>query len=208
MATFAVPLILSALGGLGGLFGKSKQVSDTTSDSSTTPNYDPASLALKNFLLQSYQQNVQGLPQFNKAYETSGIQNILNSSQQASQAANDALASRGIARTTAGAQAIGDQSYQQGRSISSFLNNAPIVEQANTREALGGAGSFLSSLPVGSTTHGTSHTVGTGGPSSPVAGFLGGAAQGAAGSLGQYYANNSLANILKSLNLGKSSNDG
>lgn len=200
MGAFAAPIV-AALSGLAGAFGKSKQTSDTTSNSTTTPQYDPASLALKNFLLKAFQDNVSTLPDWNKSYETSGVQNLVNSSTNAAQAAADAIAARGISRTTAGANAIGDQSYQQGRQISSFLNNAPIVEQAQKDSRLTGAGGFLASLPVGSTTSGTSHTVGTGGPSSPIAGFINGGAQGLAGVLGQQYATQSLGNILKGLGL-------
>lgn len=200
MGAFAAPIV-AALSGIAGAFGKSKQTSDTTSNSTTTPQYDPASLALKNFLLKAFQDNVNTLPDWNKSYETSGVQNLVNSSTNAAQAAADAIAARGISRTTAGANAIGDQSYQQGRQISSFLNNAPIVEQAQKDSRLAGAGGFLASLPVGSTTSGTSHTVGTGGPSSPLAGFINGGAQGLAGVLGQQYATQSLGNILKGLGL-------
>lgn len=200
MGSFVAPIV-AALSGISGLFGKSKQTSDTTSSSTTTPQYDPAAASLRNFLLSQFQGNVSSLPEWNRSYETGGLQNLVNSSVNSAQAAQDALSARGISRTTAGAQAVGDQSFQQGRQISSFLNNAPIVEQAQKDSRLAGAGSFLASLPVGSSTTGTSHTTGTGGPSSPLAGFVQGGAQGLAGILGQQYASNSLGNILKSLGL-------
>lgn len=201
MSSFVAPIV-AGLSALGGLFSAKKSTSNTSSTSTTTPNYDPASLALKNFLLSNYTGAVNNVPNWNKSYETSGLQNLVNSSTQAAQSANDALAARGISRTTAGAQAVGDESYQQGKQISSFLNNAPVVEQQNLLSTLGGAGSFLSSLPVGSTTSGTSSTTGTSNaPTSPLAGLISGGAQGYAGILGQQSAINSLGNILKSLGL-------
>lgn len=193
MASAAIMTGLSLLSGLGGAFGKQKQVSDTTN--TTTPNYDPASLAFKNFLLQKFTDLSAGQPAWNKAYEASGLQNILRSAQVSGTAANDILAARGLNRTTAGANSIMDQSQQQGRSVSGFLNQAPIVEQQQNLNNLNAGGSFLSSLPVGSTN--ISHTVGTGGPSSPVTGFIGGGAQGLAAALGQKTANDSFAKILK-----------
>lgn len=201
MANFAIPLAMAGLSALGGLFGTKKQTSDTTSNSTTTPNYDSQSLYLKNQLLGNYSDILKNLPQWNSAYETGGLKNIAAAAQNSGQAAQDILAQRGIARTTAGAGSLVDQSQQQGRNVSSFLTNAPIVENTNALNTYGGAGSFLASLPVGTTTSGSSHTVGTGGPTSPIAGLLGGGVQGLAGVLGQQSANNSLASILKNLGL-------
>lgn len=194
-------LLSGGLSAIGGLFGGQKSTQDSTT--TTSPNYDPASLALKNFLLSNYQGAVNNIPNFNKAYETSGVKNIFDSTGSAAQQAQDILSSRGIDRTTAGAGSLVDTSQQRGKQVSNFLNQAPIQEQSNLLSTLGGAGSFLASLPVGSTS--TSHTTGTGGaPLSPVAGALSGGAQGLAAALGQQTASNNLANILKTLGGGAS----
>lgn len=205
MGAFVAPII-AGLGALTGLFG-SPQKSSSSSTTTTTPNYDPASLALKNFLTGKYTDSVNNIPGWNQSYQTSGLQNILNSSQSSAQAAQDALARSGTARTTAGAQAVTDQSQQQGKQVSSFLNNAPIVEQQNLLSTLGGAGSYLASLPVGTTNVNNTNTVG-GQPANPVAGLLGGGATALAGVLGQQAATNSLGNILKNLNLNPNGTSG
>lgn len=205
MGAFVAPII-AGLGALTGLFG-SPQKSSSSSTTTTTPNYDPASLALKNFLTSNYTNSVNNIPGWNKAYQTSGLQNILQSATSSSQAAQDALARSGTARTTAGANTVEDQSQQQGKQVSSFLNNAPIVEQQNLLSTLGGAGSYLASLPVGTTSSNTTNTVG-GQPANPVAGLLGGGSTALAGILGQQAANASLGNILKGLQLNSGGTSG
>jgi hypothetical protein len=198
MGGFA-PLALTGLSALAGLFGSKKQTSTTNSDSTTTPEYDPQTLALKNLLTNQYSSTINTLPAWNTSYETGGLKSIVDSSANAAQAARDALAARGIARTTAGANSVADQSYQQGKNISSFLTNAPIVEDTHRDTELGGAAGFLSSLPIATHTVGNSTTEGTAGPTSPLAGFASGGAEGLAGWLGQYTAQKNLGNILKSL---------
>lgn len=193
MGAFVAPIV-AGLGAITGLFGGNKSTSNSTT--TTTPNFTPAQQQLIASLMQGYQGSISGLPAWNKAYETTGTQNILRGSVQSAQAAQDALAARGISRTTAGAQAINDQSQNEGLNLSNFLNNAPIVEQQNLLNTLGGASGFEASLPVGSTS--SSNTTATGNaPVSPVAGFLGGGATTLAGLLGQQSASANLAKVLK-----------
>lgn len=197
MGGFVMPII-AGLSGLAGAFGKSKQVSDTTSNSTTTPNYDPATLAFKNHLMDIFSNNLNSLPTQDQ-FKTAGVKNIQDQSDNAQAGLQDILAAHGLSRTTAGGTSTFDTSYKQGQGISNFLTNAPFNYQTAIAPSLSGASSFLSSLPLGTTTSGSSHTVGTGGPTSPIAGAITGGASGLAGLLGQQQAQTSLGNILKAL---------
>lgn len=193
--------VVAGLSGLGGLFGGSKVKSSSTTDTSSTPNYDPQTLAFKNYLESAFQQQTspEALQQFGDAYTTAGTHNIQRNAGLASNSLTDILSSRGIGRTTAGAATLADNSYRAGGDISSFLNNAPLLLDQRKQALLTGAGGFLSSLPVGTNTHSTMSGVNVSGPTSPAAGFIGGASQGLASWLGQLNAQQSFANILKSL---------
>lgn len=197
MGAFIAPII-AGLSALTGGLSKQKQTSDTNSTSTTTPNYDPATAAFKNLLLGLYTKNLNNLPSQDQ-FTTAGVKNLTDSSDAAQSGLSDILASRGLSRTTAGGSSAFDTSYKQGQGISNFLTNAPFNYQTAIQPELSGGSAFLSSLPLGTTTTGSSHTVGTGGPSSPVAGAITGGASGLAGYLGQIQAQNSLGNILKSL---------
>ena len=195
--------VLTGLTGLAGLFGKSKQTSDTNSTTTTTPNYDAQTGGFKDYLMSLYKSNLSNLPtqdQFNIA----GLKNILGTSQLANQATDSILASRGLSRTTAGASEGTDAAYRQGSIVSDFLTKSPFNYQAALQPSLSGAASFLSSLPIGTTQTSNSHTVGSGGPSSPLAGLISGGAQGLATYLGQQSSANSFANVLKQLGINNS----
>lgn len=196
MAGFVAPIV-AGLGALTGLFQGNSFSNNTTS--SSNPTFTPGESSLRDFLLNSYQNQIANAPNFNQAYETSGASNILQNALRSTQNANDVLASRGIARTTAGGQALNDQSQQQGVQLANFLNQAPIVEQQNLTGLEQGAGGFLSSLPIGTTS--TSNSSGYGNaPVSPLAGIVGGGSTALAGILGQLNSQQSLQKILASLN--------
>jgi hypothetical protein len=195
--------LLAGLTGLGGLFGKQKQESTTTG--SSTPNYDPQQLAFRNFLMDQFKGSVTGLPTQDQ-YTTAGLKNLGDTSAMAGSRLEDILASRGLGRTTAGASSAFDNTSRNAKNFSDFLTSSPF-NYANYRQPfLQAAGGFSSSLPVGSNT--TQRTIGTGGPSSPAAGFFGGATQGLAGYLGQENATNNFMKALKSAGLGTPSGGG
>lgn len=197
MGAFIMP-ILAGLSGLAGAFGSKKQVSDTTSNSTTTPNYDPATLAFKNQLMNLFTNNLNNLPTQSQ-FQTAGLKNIQEQSGNAQSGLEDILAAHGLSRTTAGGTSAFDTSYKEGQGVSNFLTNAPFNYQSAIQPTLSNASGFLSSLPIGTTTNGTSHTVGTGGATSPLAGGIVSGASTLAGFLGQQQAQNSLGNILKTL---------
>lgn len=192
---------LTGLSALSGLFGNKKQVSDTNFNNTTMPSYDPTTLAFRDFLIKSFTDNAggAGLDKFIDAYKAKGLKNLVLANANTSQAVQDMLASRGIDRTTAGASALTDTSYRGASNTADFLNNIPILRDSMMQDRLKSAAGFQASLPVGTTQSGSSHTVGNVGPSSPVAGLLGGGSAGLATWLGQQSANQQFANILKSL---------
>lgn len=186
---------LAGLSGLSGLIPK-KQVSTTSTDQTTLPTYDPASLSFRDMLMRMFTENIKGDNTFGDNLRTEGLQNIGNTSNLAARSFGDILSSRGINRTTAGSSALGDVSYKSGRDISAFLNHLPLLLDQRKQDLLSGAGSFFSSLPTGSRVTGTSRTEGTvpGGFS----GLLQGGSEGLATYLGQLNAQKNLSKILDS----------
>ncbi len=196
MGSFAAPLILGALSGLGGIFSSKKTTSD--SSTTTTPNFSPQQQQLIDLITKGYASNIGNTPQFNQAYEQGGVRNFLANAVRSNQAATNILNARGINRTTAGAQTIADTGYQEGNQTANFLSQAPIAEQQNLTDLLSKAGGFTTSLPTGSTSNAHTTSIGNA-PVNPVAGFLSGGAQGLAAVYGQQTAANNLAAILKSI---------
>lgn len=198
---FIAPVI-SGLGALFGLFGGRSSTSTTNFNSATTPTYDPQTLAFKNLLEQAYTNEVSPTAEntFGQEYTTAGAKNIQTSANLAEQAAQDALSERGIARTTAGSEAVSNTSQSEGQNLSTFLNQAPLLLDQRNQSLLSNAGGFLASLPVGSSTTGSSTTTGNTAPSFSLPGLVQGAASATAGIYGQQAAQNSLTNILKSIN--------
>lgn len=201
MGAFIAPIV-AGLGALTGLFGQKKTTTNQTTNSSTTPVYDPATQSFKDQLMSAFsgETSPSALAQFANNYTTAGVKNIQTGANTAENSIADVLAARGIGRTTAGAQGVGDTTQSEAGNLSTFLNQAPLLLDQRTQGLLSAAGGFLSSLPVGSST--TSNTTGTNvvAPASPVAGLVQGGASTYAGLLGQQSAQNSLANILKSIN--------
>lgn len=202
MGAFVAPII-AGLGALTGLFGGPQAFSNTT-NSTTTPNLTGPQSDLINSLFSNYQGQINNVPAWNQAYVNNGTNNILKNALASAQNANDITSQRGIARTTAGAQALNDQSQQQGSQLSTFLNQAPIAEQSNLTSLLNNAGSFAATVPTGSSTSSTSSGYGNA-PANPIGGAVTGGATALAGILGQQSAQSSLNSILKGLNLGSGS---
>lgn len=202
MATALLPL-LGGLGGLlGGLFGGNKTSGTSTTNSTSTPVYGAGQQALLNQLLAAFQGSTSptSLNQFGQSYTNQGLANIQQEAGQASQSLQDVLASRGLARTGAGAAITAGNQYSSGQNIANFLNQAPITLANYKNSLLSSAGGFLSSLPVGSTTSSTTNQTGTVGPISALAGGITGGVSTAAGLYSSQQAQQSLANILNSIN--------
>lgn len=190
--------VLTGVSALAGLFGGSKQKQNATVDKTVMPSYDPQQQAFRDYLISAFRGNLENDQGFGAGYKTSGLQSIADASNTAGNSVASILAARGLGRTTAGAFATGDRNYRAGSQISNFLQNLPLVLDQRRQNLLQGAGSFFSSLPAGTHTTGYDNTSITGGPTSPVAGLVGGASQGIASWLGALNAQN----ILKNLGIG------
>lgn len=186
--------VLTGVSALAGLFGGKKQ-QNATVDKTVNPVYDDKQLSMRNYLMDAFTNNLQNDQGFGDAYKTTGLSNIANTYARSSNAVGDILSSRGIGRTTAGANALTDTTYRAGGAISNFLNNLPIVLDQRRQGLLQNAGNFFSSLPTGSHTTGydnTSQTTGGG-----ASGLIGGGASGLAAWLGALQAQNTLGKLLK-----------
>lgn len=186
----------AALTGLSALSGliPHKQVSTTNTDQTTTPTYDPATATFRDKLLRLFSENLDGDQGFGAALKTGGLTNIRDTAGLADTNVGNLLTSRGINRTTAGGSALTDSNYRSAHDVSTYLNQLPIILDQRKQALLSGAGSFLSSLPTGSHTTGTSRTEGTvpGG----FAGAVQGGTQGLAGYLGQLSAQQNWLKVL------------
>lgn len=195
----ALGLGLTGLGALSGLFGK-KQTSDTSYSQSSMPSYDPTNLSFRDFLIGQYRNNLENQGNFEQAYTTGGLRNIGRTNASAASALGDLYTSRGIGGTAAAA-GTGNLAFANANRTADFLNNIPIIMDQLKQAKLGAAAGYQASLPVGTTSSGTSHTVGS------VPGGFGpaiqGGASGLAGFLGQYAAQKQFGDILKTIGAGK-----
>lgn len=199
-ALAGVGLALSGLSALQGLFSKPKPaVSDTSSSSTTQPLYDAKSGFFKDYLMNLYGGRLRNNDEFESGYKTNGLFNLQDAARRSHDSVDSILTSRGLGRTGAGGNALADNSYKAGNSIASFLNGLPQIFDQRREQNLNDAGGFFSSLPTGSTTNSTSHTVGQPSGPSAISGLVGGGASGFATYLGQLAANQQLGNILKTM---------
>lgn len=195
-----IPAAITGLSAIAGLFGN-KQKSQGTVDQTTTntPTFDPTSQAFRDQLIGMFTGRLNGAGSdgtFQQAYTGQGLKNILNTSQTANDALSNILASRGLSRTTAGGFGQAQLGYNQGNSITNFLNSVPLTMDARTSQLMRDAGGFFSSIPYGTSSHVTGRTTGNYTYGGGAGGAIQGGAQGLAGYLGQLSAQNSLYNIM------------
>lgn len=196
MAFAAIPAILSGAGFLSGLFGgKSKQSGTINQTTTNTPSFDPLAGGFRDFLINQFQSNLKDNPQFDQNYINSGVKNIQKSTASANDALNSLLESRGLTRTTAGANLGGEQAYRAGSQISDFLTQAPLTLDQRRQQLLQNAGGFFATLPYSTSQTTTGKTTGnyTGGG---VGAGISQGAQGLAAYLGQLSAMKNLKGIL------------
>lgn len=158
MASIPIMLGLSALSGLGGIFGNKKQEqtstfsknsqSDTTG--STTPQYDPANLAMRDTLLDYYRRSLDQDPDLS-GYKAQGIAGIQQAGNARTMAIKNSLASRGLSYSPIAAVAPAMSENSRIGDISSFVNQVPLLAENLRAQRLQAAGSYQSSLPVGQT---------------------------------------------------------
>jgi len=193
------------LGAVSGLFGsKASNTSKVDNTTTSTPNLTPENQSFQDQLINMYKQLVGGAGsgEFQQAYTTGGLKNINNISNINANAINNILASRGLSRTGAGASAANSVALNGANRTAGFLNSVPLTMDQRFQDILKQAGGYQASIPVGNTQHqvGTVANTSTGGGG--FGGAVSGGASGLATILGQQSANNSFANVLKSLGLG------
>lgn len=194
---FAIPALLTGASFLGGLFGNKQKNSGTIDQTTTnTPTYDPLAGGFRDFLISQFQNNLQDNPQFDQNYINSGVKNIQRSTGVANDALQSLLESKGLTRTTAGANLGGEQAYRAGSQISDFLTQAPLTLDQRRQQLLQNAGGFFATLPYSTSQHTVGKTTGNYTAGGGLSGGISGGAQGLAAYLGQLSAMNNLKKIL------------
>lgn len=166
MASIAIPLAISGISALGGLFGsRPKTTTESidrtqTHDSTMTPTRDFKSQSLQDLLINHYLDQLQSQDDYFSGYQNEGLSNINKSTDAASRSIQNILAARGIRGGAAGS-ALATPLVSGMQQKASFLNSIPQLRDQRNQSILQQTGSFLSSLPVGQTTHGTETTKGT-----------------------------------------------
>lgn len=179
MAAF-LPLLLGGVSALaGGLSNKPKtttQKSSTTGnttqdvntnfnqsqDSSTAPVYDPQQLAMRNFLIQQFQNRLNPNTINNQvgSYIGQGVNNINQSANTNQQALSNVLASRGLSFSGSAGTALAGQESKRIGDVIGLRNQEPLLRDQLQRQNLTDFSTYMSSLPVGSHTTGTSSGTG------------------------------------------------
>lgn len=199
MAALALPLAISGLGALAGIFGNKPQKTTTDStqkfnssnntSASTNPVYDPATQALRDSLTSKFTNLTN--PDLS-GYAAQGINQINNNSDIRTKALQNSLAARGLSYSPVASIAPALSQSQRIGDIGQFQNNLPLIQQQLMLQNLNAAGGYLKGLPIGSesqsaaTTEGTQigHSVQTG-TGNQVAGGLSGLATSLAGLYGR-----------------------
>jgi len=163
MFPLAIPLALSGISALGGLLGNRKKTLETTQDTKSTENldstnqpvYDPQQQIMRSLLMNQFLGRTEDDNDYFGGYQREGIGNINQQADLNDEAIQNILASRGLGRTTAGANSLIGNQLNRGRQISSLNNQIPLMADARRRQNLLDASGFFGQLPVGSHVTGT-----------------------------------------------------
>lgn len=199
-----IPALISGVAGIaGGLFGK-PQTTTTNQNSNTNtsqqqsasslPNYDPLQLQMRNYLLgQFYQQtNPNAINSLVSNYVGTGTNNINQNANSQQQNLSAYLGAQGLGYSPAAASAY--ESADAGRvgQINTLQNSAPQLAANLQQSRLTSFAGYLSGLPVGTSStgssSGSSSTNGTStqtGPNNSLAAGLSAGASTLAGLYGQ-----------------------
>ena len=162
MASIAVPLAISGISALAGLFGnRKKQIeqSSTSNESfntSNTPTYDASTEIMKKLLMDRFLGRTEDDNDFFSGYTNSGLSNINRGFDSNSLNIENILASRGLGRTSAGVSSLVGNQINRGSQIASLLNSIPLLADERARTNLTDAAGFFNMIPTGTTSSGTS----------------------------------------------------
>lgn len=156
-----LPLAISGISALAGLFGNKKQkqeeesVTKTDSTSTTTPQYDGKTLIMRDLLMDRLLGRTEDNNDVFGGYTAEGLNNINAGANSSQTAIENILASRGLGRTTAGANSfIGNQISRIGQQ-NTLLNSIPLLADQRNQAALNDASSFWGKIPIGQQTVGS-----------------------------------------------------
>lgn len=159
----AIPLAISGISALAGLFGNRKQkqeqqtsssIDQTTTGSSNqlvnllnAPEYTPEMAAVRDQILNMLMGRVSSSTDLT-GYTTTGLQDINRGSDLKRRTMENVLASRGLSYSPSTAHSVGRvESDRIGEQIS-FLNQIPLLQRQLQGEDLSALGDFFSRLPV------------------------------------------------------------
>lgn len=170
MASIALPIIAGATSLLGGIYGNRPQQqkkntqsninSDQSGNSRTTPDWDPATNALRMQLLQQFGQQA-GQDVDTSGYAAQGRSNINQAGDVRTNAIKNSLAARGLSYSPVSAIAPAMSDSARIGDVASFENTLPLVQQQMKLQNLNAAGGFFKGLPIGSTSDAFSTTHGS-----------------------------------------------
>lgn len=176
MASFLLPLISGIAGGLLNKPKTTTQSGNSTTnstsdqntnfnqsqDSSTNPVYDPLQLQMRNFLIGQYQNRLrpEGINNTVNSYIGQGVNNINQSAGTNQAALANILASRGLSYSGAAGTALAGGESKRIGDVIGLRNQESLLRDQLTSQRLTDFSGYLSSLPVGSHTSGTSSGTG------------------------------------------------
>lgn len=153
----AIPWQLLLMGGsslLGGLLGNRKQEQTSTysnnsnSTTSSNPVYEGNIRSLRDRLVGDYMSSLENFDNDFVGETINGVSNINSGADASSRLMENILASRGIRGPAAG-YAMSMPRIQQQSQTATYLNSLPALKEQRRANLLSGAGSFLSTLPLG-----------------------------------------------------------
>jgi hypothetical protein len=169
MFAAAVPLAISGISALAGMFAnrakKAEQTSSQTIDQTDMPQYDDKTLYMRNQLMDTFLDRLRSNEDFFGGYTNEGLKNINTSSDIAKRSLDNILAARGLSGSSAGASSAMQQRLNSLNQQSSFLNSIPLLRDQRAQQNLTGASGFFNALPTGTRRTGT--TTGTGTATQP-----------------------------------------
>jgi len=165
MASFAIPLAISGISALAGLFGnrakQQQQTSTSTTDQTTRPEYDDKALYMRNLLMDQYLDRMRQNEDVYQGYTNEGIKQINQGSDITSRAIDNLLSARGLSGSSAGAASQISNQMNRGNQQASFLNSIPLLRDQRQQQNLLQGGQFFSSLPYAQHQTGTTTQKGT-----------------------------------------------
>lgn len=168
-----IPALLAGVSALGGALGNRKQTAQqttnqtTNSSNTTNPVYGDVELDVRNNILRQLLSATEDVPDFTERLGTAGIQAINANDAVRRRMQQNLITSRGLGRTSAGVNAIagGDQNRQN--QIVQLMSQLPLQQEQIRSNRLNDLSRFFATLPVGTSSTGTSTTTGTGTSTTP-----------------------------------------